>query len=55
MPQIIITQQQRTAQQFTEQLNNEIKLEMVSIPGGVFQMGTDNEEIERLCKEYDVE
>ncbi|MFM6156880.1 MAG: formylglycine-generating enzyme family protein, partial [Sphaerospermopsis kisseleviana] len=51
MPQIIITQQQRTAQQFTEQLNNEIKLEMVSIPGDTFMMGSPPQELERRNSE----
>ena len=28
---------------------------MVAIPSGKFLMGTEDEEIERLCKKYDVE
>ena len=41
------------ARYFTENLGNKIALDMVAIPGGKFLMGTEDEEIERLCKEYD--
>ena len=34
---------------------SEIVLEMTKIPAGGFWMGTPEEEIERLCKEYDVD
>ena len=40
------------ASYFTEDLDNGITLEMVSIPGGKFLMGTEDQEIERLCKKY---
>ena len=40
---------------FAEDLGNGIKLEMIAIPGGKFLMGTEDEEIERLCKKYDGE
>ncbi|MTJ52316.1 SUMF1/EgtB/PvdOfamily nonheme iron enzyme [Anabaena sp. UHCC 0253] len=43
------------AKHFIEILNNNVNLEMVSIPGGTFQMGTTDDEIERLCKEYEVD
>ena len=33
---------------FIENLGNDIKLEMISIPGGEFMMGTEDEEIKRL-------
>ena len=41
--------------EFIEKLSNNVNLKMVSIPGKTFQMGTDDKEIERLCKEYNVE
>jgi formylglycine-generating enzyme required for sulfatase activity len=40
------------AKYFTEELGNSITLEMVAIPGGKFQMGTEEREIERLCEKY---
>ena len=42
-------------QHFIEDLGNGVKLEMIAIPGGKFIMGTEDEEIERLVKEYDEE
>ncbi len=33
-------------------LGNEVQLEMVYIPAGAFLMGTDEDEIEKLCKKY---
>ena len=42
------------AEFFTEQIND-IPLEMVAIPGGSFQMGTEDKEIERLNQKYHVE
>ena len=42
-------------QSFTEDLGNDVKLEMVAIDGGKFLMGTEDEEIERLIREYDDE
>ena len=41
------------AQYYTEDLGNSVTLDMVLIPGGSFWMGTEDEEIERLCKTYD--
>ena len=38
-------------QNFTEDLGNDINLDMIAIPGGIFMMGTEDEEIERLLKE----
>jgi len=43
------------AQDFIVDLGKEITLEMIAIPGGKFLMGTEDQEIERLCKEHDVE
>ncbi len=43
------------AQYFTENLGNDITLDLVAIPGGKFLMGTEDEEIERLCKKYDLD
>ncbi len=40
------------AQYFTEDLGNGVTLDMVSIPGGSFMMGTEEEEIERLVKKF---
>lgn len=44
-----------TAQYIAEDLGNDLILEMVEIPGGTFMMGTDDGEIERLVKKFDVE
>ena len=41
------------AEYFNEDLGNGINLEMVSIPGGKFLMGTEDEEIERLVQKFD--
>ena len=38
---------------YSEDLGNGISLDMVSIPGGIFMMGTEDEEIERLNIKYD--
>lgn len=54
MAQLIIHQQRRKIKCFRENLNG-IVLEMAQIPSGTFKMGTPEEEIERLCKEYEVE
>ncbi len=43
------------AQYFTEDLGNGVNLEMIAIPGGKFLMGTDDEEIERLVKQFEWE
>ena len=43
------------AEYFTEDLGNGITLEMVSIPGGKFLMGTGDEEIEKQVKKYNSE
>jgi formylglycine-generating enzyme required for sulfatase activity/tRNA A-37 threonylcarbamoyl transferase component Bud32 len=50
-----INRRRRQAQFFPENLGSGVSLEMVSIPGGKFWMGTDDEEIERLCKKYNVD
>jgi formylglycine-generating enzyme required for sulfatase activity/ribosomal protein L25 (general stress protein Ctc) len=41
-------------QYFIEKLKD-INLEMVYIPGGKFQMGTDDQEIKELCEKYKVD
>jgi formylglycine-generating enzyme required for sulfatase activity/energy-coupling factor transporter ATP-binding protein EcfA2 len=43
------------AKYFTEELGNDITLEMVAIPGGELMMGTEDEEIERLAKKFNWE
>ncbi len=43
------------AQYFTQDLGNGITLDMVSISGGSFMMGTEDEEIERLLKKFNWE
>ena len=45
----------KEAKVFSEDLGNGVTLEMLSIPGGEFLMGTDDEEIARLCKIHDIE
>ncbi|WP_019505713.1 SUMF1/EgtB/PvdO family nonheme iron enzyme [Pleurocapsa sp. PCC 7319] len=45
----------KEADVFREDLGNGVTLEMVSISGGEFLMGTDDEEIARLCKKYNWE
>ena len=48
-----VKREQGKAQYFTLSLgNDEIALDMVSLPGGKFMMGTEDEEIERLVKKY---
>ena len=48
-----VTQKEaKQAQYFTDNLGNNIDLEMIYIPGGEFWMGTEDEEVERLCKKY---
>ena len=55
MTKLIIHRQQREAQYYTENLGEGINLDMMLIPSGSFQMGTPDQEIERLCKEYDLD
>ncbi len=43
------------ARYFAEDLGNSINLEMIAIPGGKFLMGTEDQERERLIKEFDGE
>lgn len=47
----VIKQVTKTAQYFTENLPNNITLEMVSIPGGKFMMGSPEDEAERYNDE----
>ncbi|GAB4550808.1 MAG: hypothetical protein Tsb0014_45260 [Pleurocapsa sp.] len=48
----IIKTEHHSARYFTEDLGNGINLEMIEIPGGTFSMGTEEQEIERLVKQY---
>ncbi|WP_017302979.1 bifunctional serine/threonine-protein kinase/formylglycine-generating enzyme family protein [Spirulina subsalsa] len=41
------------ARYYPQDLGDGVRLEMVEIPGGTFLMGTEEAEIERLCKKYD--
>ncbi|NET08075.1 MAG: formylglycine-generating enzyme family protein [Symploca sp. SIO2B6] len=50
-----IRRQQATAQYYSEDLGDGVELDMILIPGGSFLMGTEAQEIERLCKTYDRE
>jgi formylglycine-generating enzyme required for sulfatase activity len=43
------------AQYYPQDLGQGVQLEMVQLPGGTFLMGTEEAEIERLCKKYDKE
>ncbi len=52
---LVIRRKQATAQYFTEELGEGVGLDMILIPGGSFWMGTEDAEIERLCKTYDEE
>ncbi len=61
----IIQQQRLTRQYFSETIlpsstrrgagGEGITLDVVAIPGGTFWMGTEDEEIEQLCKKYDAD
>ena len=42
----------KQARYFTDSLSNNLDLEMIYIPGGEFWMGTEEKEIERLCKKH---
>ncbi|MEA5593332.1 formylglycine-generating enzyme family protein [Rivularia sp. UHCC 0363] len=44
MPKILINRSQGTAQQFSENLGNQVQLKMVQIPGGTFTMGAPETE-----------
>jgi formylglycine-generating enzyme required for sulfatase activity len=44
MPKILINRSQGTAKQFSENLGNQVQLEMVQIPGGTFTMGAPETE-----------
>ena len=47
-----IRKESKEAQYFAENLGNGVTLDMVAVPGGKFLMGTEDSEIERLCKKY---
>jgi formylglycine-generating enzyme required for sulfatase activity len=51
MPKIVIHEYQRTAQYFREDLGHDIQLDMISIPGGTFIMGSPPEELEHKKNE----
>uniref|UniRef100_B8HMW0 Sulfatase-modifying factor enzyme-like domain-containing protein n=1 Tax=Cyanothece sp. (strain PCC 7425 / ATCC 29141) TaxID=395961 RepID=B8HMW0_CYAP4 len=46
MSRLVIHRQKRTAQYFTEDLGNGVGLDMVLIPGGSFQMGSHDTELD---------
>jgi formylglycine-generating enzyme required for sulfatase activity len=50
-----IKKESKQSQYFSQDLGNDITLEMVAIPGGTFTMGTEDEEIERLVKKFNWE
>jgi formylglycine-generating enzyme required for sulfatase activity len=50
-----IKKESKQSQYFSQDLGNDITLEMVAIPGGTFLMGTEDEEIERLVKKFDLD
>jgi formylglycine-generating enzyme required for sulfatase activity/uncharacterized caspase-like protein len=50
-----IRKESKQSQYFSQDLGNDITLEMVAIPGGTFLMGTEDEEIERLVKKFNWE
>ncbi|MGK7939019.1 MAG: SUMF1/EgtB/PvdO family nonheme iron enzyme [Crocosphaera sp.] len=50
--QWVINQQQKQASGIREALSEGLILELMEIPGGTFWMGTDDAEIERLCKKF---
>jgi formylglycine-generating enzyme required for sulfatase activity len=47
-----VKREQKQARYYTEDFGNGITLEMVAVPGGKYAMGTEDSEIERLCKKY---
>jgi hypothetical protein len=51
MPKIVIHEYQRTAKYFREDLGHDIQLDMISIPGGTFMMGSPKEEKDSLDRE----
>ncbi len=50
-----VKREKAQARYFTEDLGNDVILDMIAIPGGKFLMGTEDEEIEKLCRQYSVE
>ncbi len=55
MRRLITTGQQKLVlKYYIENLGDRVELDMVLIPSGCFWMGTENQEIERLYKTYDV-
>jgi len=53
--QVVINKKQKQAKLFREVLGANVTLDMVQISRGKFIMGTDETEIERLCKIYKTE
>ena len=47
-----IKRETSTARYIAENLGNDVTLDMVEIPGGIFMMGTEDAEIERLVKKF---
>jgi formylglycine-generating enzyme required for sulfatase activity len=50
-----IKRESKQAQYFTQDLGNGISLDMIIIPEGRFLMGTEDSEIQRLCKKYNTD
>jgi formylglycine-generating enzyme required for sulfatase activity len=50
-----IVREKKQVRGYIEELGGGSTLEMIWIPGGTFQMGTSDEEIDALCKEYSTE
>ncbi|MGF1493945.1 MAG: formylglycine-generating enzyme family protein [Microcoleaceae cyanobacterium] len=51
MARILIRKEQRQVERYIEDLGNGIGLDMIKIPGGTFQMGSPEDELERLDRE----
>ncbi len=43
------------AKYFTQDLGNNVNLDLIYIPNGTFSIGTENEEIEKLCRQFNSE
>ena len=51
MPQLLQQRHTKTIQYFTEDLSQQVSLEMAYIPGGTFQMGSPEDELNRSGNE----
>ncbi len=52
---LVINKEKRQGRYYTEDLGDGITLDMIEIPWGEFMMGTDDAEITRLRKEYELD